>query len=72
MRDRQKILGNLDSLYREGFLRAEEDGNQEAMVSMDFDFQRDQLFLEALLDILKAAFPFPVAFCWEIDDVSWV
>jgi len=51
MRDRQKILGNLDSLYREGFQRAEEDGNQEAMVSMDFDFQRDQLFLEALLDI---------------------
>ena len=51
MRDRQKILGNLDSLYREGFQRAEEDGNQEAMVGMDFDFQRDQLFLEALLDI---------------------
>ena len=51
MRDRQKILGNLDSLYREGFQRAEEGGNQEAMVSMDFDFQRDQLFLEALLDI---------------------
>ena len=51
MRDRQKMLGNLYSLYREGFQRAAEGGNQEAMVSMDFDFQRDQLFLEALLDI---------------------
>ena len=51
MRERHKILGNLESLYREGFQRAEEGGDQEAMGRMDFDFQRDQLYLETLLDI---------------------
>ena len=51
MRDRKKILGNLESLYREGFQRAEEGGDQAEMARMDFDFQRDQLYLEALLDV---------------------
>jgi len=51
MRERQKILGNLEVLYREGFRQAEEEGDQKVMARMDFDFQRDQLYLEALLDI---------------------
>ena len=51
MRDRQKILGNLEALYREGFQRAEKDGHEGAMTRMDFDFQRDQLYLEAILDV---------------------
>ena len=51
MRDREKILGNLESLYREGFRRAEGSGDEEAMAHMDFGFQRDQLYLEILLDI---------------------
>ena len=51
MRDRQKILGNLESLYREAFQRSEEGGDQAEMARMDFDFQRDQLYLEALLDV---------------------
>jgi hypothetical protein len=51
MRDRQKILGNLESLYREGFQRAEKGGDQAGMARMDFDFQRDQLYLEAILDV---------------------
>ena len=51
MRDRQKILGNLESIYREGFQRAEEGGDQAEMARMDFDFQRDQLYLEAILDV---------------------
>ena len=51
MRERQKILGNLEGLYRDGFGRAEEGGDREAMARMDFDFQRDQLYLEILLDI---------------------
>jgi hypothetical protein len=51
MRNRQKILGNLESLYREGFKQAEESGDQEAMAKMDFDFQRDQLYLESILDV---------------------
>jgi len=51
MRERESILGNLEDLYREGFGRAERLGDQEGMVRMDFDFQRDQLFLEVLLDL---------------------
>lgn len=51
MRERQKIIGNLESLYREAFQRAEEGGEGKAAAQVDFEFQRDQLFLEALLDI---------------------
>jgi len=51
MRDRQRILGNLDQLYREAFQRAEGKGDEEAMAEMDFEFQRDQLYLEVALDV---------------------
>ena len=51
MRDRQKILGNLETLYRDGFGRAEKSGDQESMAQIDFDFQKDQLLMEVLLDI---------------------
>lgn len=51
MRERQRILGNLETLYRERFRRAEEAGEQEFMARLDFEFQRDQLQLEVLLDI---------------------
>lgn len=59
MRDREKIVGNLESLYREAFERAREDEDREEMARLDFRFQRDQLFLEALLDVrdLLAAAP---------------
>ena len=51
MRDREKIVGNLDELYRGAFRRAEERGDQAAMSDLDFNFQRDQLYLEIGLDI---------------------
>ncbi len=51
MRDRQKILTNLEALYREAFGRAEESEDAKAMARLDFEFQRDQLRLEVLLDI---------------------
>ena len=51
MRDRQRILTNLEGLYRDGFEKAKERGDQERMDRLDFDFQRDQLYLEALLDV---------------------
>ena len=51
MRERQRILGNLESLYREAFQRAEERGNEDAMAELDFQFQRDQLYLEVALDV---------------------
>lgn len=51
MRERQKIIGNLEALYREAFQRAEGSEDGAAAAQMDFEFQRDQLFMEALLDI---------------------
>jgi hypothetical protein len=51
MRERQRILGNLDQLYREAFQRAEGKGDEEAMAELDFEFQRDQLYLEVALDV---------------------
>ena len=51
MRDRQKILDNLESLYREAFARAQESNDEEAMARLDFEFQREQLQLEVLLDL---------------------
>jgi hypothetical protein len=51
MRDRQRILGNLEELYREAFQRAESQGNDETMAQLDFEFQRDQLYLEVALDL---------------------
>ncbi len=51
MRDRQKILDNLNDLYRESFRRAEGKSEEEAMAQLDFEFQRDQLYLEVVLDV---------------------
>jgi len=59
VRDREKIVANLESLYREAFDRARERDEDEEMTRLDFRFQRDQLFLEAILDVrdLLAAAP---------------
>jgi hypothetical protein len=51
MRDRQRILGNLEELYREAFARAEGKGDEESKARLDFEFQRDQLYLEVGLDL---------------------
>ena len=51
MRDRQRILGNLDQMYRDAFQRAEGKGDEDVMARLDFEFQRDQLYMELLLDI---------------------
>lgn len=60
-RPRERILANLESLYRESFARAEEAGDQGEMQRLDFGFRRDQLFLEAVLDVrdLLGALPAP-------------
>ncbi len=50
-RPRERILANLEALYRESFARASEAGDRGEMQRLDFDFRRDQLYLEALLDI---------------------
>ena len=51
MRERRQILGNLEGLYKEAFQRAEEGGDEGAMARLDFDFRREQLHLEVLLDL---------------------
>jgi len=54
MRSRERILGSLESAYREAFERAEKSDDADAMARMDFDFQRDQILLEVLLDVRTA------------------
>ena len=50
MRDRQRILDNLEKLYR-----TELDRSAQAQGAggerLDFEFQRDQLYLEVMLDL---------------------
>jgi len=62
MRSRERIVASLESTYREAFERAEKADDSEGMARLDFDFQRDQVLLEVLLDVrtaLTAAPPDP-------------
>ena len=51
MRSRDKILENLESIYREGYDRAKVDGQGVRMADLENAYMRDQLMLEILLDI---------------------
>ncbi|HEU4799234.1 MAG TPA: hypothetical protein VFS94_01255 [Gemmatimonadales bacterium] len=51
MRSRDRILGNLDTIYRESYDRAKESADERRMVELDWAYMRDQLMLEILLDI---------------------
>ncbi|HEV8197140.1 MAG TPA: hypothetical protein VGP87_10905 [Gemmatimonadales bacterium] len=51
MRQRDKILTNLEGIYRESFDRAKEAADQRRMSDLDNAYMRDQLMLEILLDI---------------------
>ncbi len=51
MRSREKILGNLESLYRESFDQAQAAEDKRRMADLDNAYMRDQLMLEILLDI---------------------
>ncbi len=50
MRDRQRVLDNLEKLYRTELSRDAEGEGADAG-RLDFEFQRDQLYLEVLLDL---------------------
>ena len=50
MRDRQRILDNLEKLYR-GELDRTAESESVGGDRLDFEFQRDQLYLEILLDL---------------------
>ena len=53
-RSRDRILTNLEDMYREGFERAKASGDQSLMASLDFAYRREQLYFEILLDIRDA------------------
>jgi hypothetical protein len=53
-RPRDRILENLERVYREAYDRAKTAEDQERMFQLDASFQREQLLLEALLDIRDA------------------
>jgi hypothetical protein len=51
MRSRDRILGNLEAIYRETYDRAKATADDARMADLDNAFMRDQLMLEILLDI---------------------
>ena len=51
MRPRDKILANLEAIYKEGYDRARAAGDEGRMADLDNAYMRDQLMLEILLDI---------------------
>jgi hypothetical protein len=53
-RSRERILANLDEMYREAFERAKSSGDQSQMATLDFAYRREQLYFEILLDIRDA------------------
>lgn len=53
-RSRERILANLDEMYREAFERAKASGDDSQMVTLDFAYRREQLYFEILLDVRDA------------------
>jgi hypothetical protein len=53
-RSRDRVLGNLESIYREAYERAKAASDQVRMADLDAAYQREQLLLEVLLDIRDA------------------
>ncbi len=51
MRTRDRILQNLENLYRESYDRAKDEGLTNRMAELDNAYMRDQLLFEVLLDI---------------------
>lgn len=54
MRSRDRIVANLESIYREAYERAKESDDKIRMMDLDASFQREQLILEVLLDVRDA------------------
>ena len=60
-RPRDRVLANLESIYREAYERARGLGDQARMADLDAAYQREQLLLEVLLDIRDALGTLPAA-----------
>jgi hypothetical protein len=50
-RSRERILSNLEEMYREAFARAKEAGDEQQLITLDLAYRREQLYFEVLLDI---------------------
>ena len=53
-RSRERILANIDDMYREAFERARAAGDDAQMATLDFAYRREQLYFEILLDVRDA------------------
>ena len=53
-RTRERIIANLDDMYREAFERAKATGDDSQMATLDFAYRREQLYFEILLDVRDA------------------
>lgn len=53
-RSRDRILANIDDMYKEAFERAKASGEEAQMATLDFAYRREQLYFEILLDIRDA------------------
>ncbi|MDF1503111.1 hypothetical protein [Roseisolibacter sp. H3M3-2] len=53
-RSREKILANLEEMYREAFDRARASNDLQQQASLDFAYRREQLYFEILLDVRDA------------------
>ena len=58
-RPRDRILANLESIYREAYERAKAASDQARMADLDAAYQREQLLLEVLLDVRDALAALP-------------
>lgn len=56
-RSRDRILTNLETIYREAYERADKAGDKQRMLDLDAAYQREQLLLEVLMDIRDALPP---------------
>ena len=51
MRPRERLLKSLESVFREAYRAAQDRDDKEEMARLDFEYQRDQIHLEVLLDV---------------------
>lgn len=56
MRPRDRIIGNLEAIYRDAYERAKGADDKDRMMDLDASFQREQLILEVLLDVRDALY----------------
>lgn len=59
MRDRKRVLDSLEGVYQAAFESARKAGDEARMTRLDFEYQREQIQLEVLLDIRDLLRPAP-------------